>query len=148
MSATDEAIVREYLVEAWGKGNLAVVDKYVAGDYTRHSAGPPLRTPAELKRFIRRNRHVFNSLSVEVEEAFSAGDKVVVRLTTKGTDNGNGVVPGQPTGRTATVMGIGVFRLEDGQIKESWHAHDHYGVFEQLGLVRLGPPGPASPSRR
>ncbi len=41
MSAQEnEALVRWFFEEAWGKGNLAAVDEYIAADYVEHTLTP------------------------------------------------------------------------------------------------------------
>jgi hypothetical protein len=33
----NEALVRWFFEEAWGKGNLAAIDEYIAADYVEHT---------------------------------------------------------------------------------------------------------------
>ena len=43
MSAEEKnkALVREFYEEAWGKGNMAAVDEFVAAYYVEHPHPPP-----------------------------------------------------------------------------------------------------------
>jgi hypothetical protein len=36
----NKVLVREFLGEAWGKGNMAAVDELMAADYVEHPALP------------------------------------------------------------------------------------------------------------
>ena len=36
----NEALVRWFFEEAWGKDNLAAVDEYIAADYVEHTLPP------------------------------------------------------------------------------------------------------------
>jgi predicted ester cyclase len=65
-------------------------------------------------------------------------DKVVLRVTAGGTHQGE--FQGIPaTGRTVTITGMGIARIEDGRIAESWWDFDALGLMQQLGAV----PAPA-----
>lgn len=39
------------------------------------------------------------------------------------------------TGKTIDVVGLSVFRIEDGQFAERWHGLDHLGLPQQLDIV-------------
>jgi predicted ester cyclase len=42
-----------------------------------------------------------------------------------------------PTGSEIAIAGIGVFRLADGQIVESWYLGDFLGLLQQVGAVDM-----------
>jgi predicted ester cyclase len=54
-----------------------------------------------------------------VEDMFAEGDKVAVRLTSRGTHRGElqGI---PPTGKQVTVPGMTINRVADGKITEEW----------------------------
>jgi predicted ester cyclase len=66
------------------------------------------------------------------------GDKVVVRVTARGTHQGQlmGIVP---TGKHVAVTGIGIYRIADGKVAEAWVNRDLLGLLQQLGAF----PAPA-----
>ena len=43
----NKALVREFFEEAWGKGNMAAVDKFMAADYVEHPRPSTLSPGAE-----------------------------------------------------------------------------------------------------
>jgi predicted ester cyclase len=45
-----------------------------------------------------------------------------------------------PSGQTVTITGMGIVRVEDGQIAESWWEFDALGLMTQLGAI----PAPAA----
>ena len=50
-----------------------------------------------------------------------------------------------PTGRQVSNEGIGIYRVEDGKIVESWSQVDRLGVLQQIGAVpTIGRGGPAA----
>jgi predicted ester cyclase len=40
-----------------------------------------------------------------------------------------------PTGKEATMEGMGFYRFEDGKIVEMWRINDMLGWFQQLGVI-------------
>jgi steroid delta-isomerase-like uncharacterized protein len=77
----------------------------------------------------------------EIQEMFSAGDRVVVRWVGSGTHVGevNGI---PPTGKSVRVDAISIHRMRDGKIAETWEVWDTLGFLQQLGVVPA--PGAAS----
>lgn len=44
----------------------------------------------------------------------------------------------EPTGRQITVTGIGIYRVDGGQIVERWENIDELGLLQQLAVVPAG----------
>ena len=67
-----------------------------------------------------------------IEDLIAEGDKVVVRMTQRGTHQGTffGLAA---TGKQVSVTGIAIFRLRHGQIVEEWLITDQLGARQQLG---------------
>ena len=85
MSDVNKAATRRFIDEAFGKGNLAVVDELVADDYVDHN--PPPNLPADkagLKQVVTMFRSAFPDLTVTVQDIVAEGDKVAVRVVTRG----------------------------------------------------------------
>jgi steroid delta-isomerase-like uncharacterized protein len=84
-------------------------------------------------------RAAFPDLKITVEDQIAEGDKVVTRWTAEGTHDGD--LPGLPaSGRSSTVTGIGIDRIEGGKIVEAWGNWDTLGMLQQLGAI----PAPAA----
>jgi predicted ester cyclase len=76
----------------------------------------------------------FPELHVTIEDLIAEGDKVVVRMTMHGTQQGAlGSIP--PTGKQVALSTIDVVRIAGGQIAEEWGIDDRLGLLQQLGLV-------------
>ena len=60
---------------------------------------------------------------ISLHDAISEGDTVVLRWSIIGTQTGDrmGIAP---TGKHATITGVGSFRLSCGKIAEMWHDVD------------------------
>jgi steroid delta-isomerase-like uncharacterized protein len=73
----------------------------------------------------------FPDLHQTTDAIFAEGDKVVVRWTATGTQQGE--LLGMPaSGNQATYEGITIYRLADGKVAESWWAYDALGLIEQI----------------
>jgi predicted ester cyclase len=74
-----------------------------------------------------------------VEDQIAEGDRVVSRLTIRGTQTGPLALPNVPTmppsGRRFEMTEIRIDRIVDGRIAESWFVYDRLGWFEQLGIL-------------
>ena len=70
----------------------------------------------------------------DVQEIFSAGDRVVARWIGRGTHNGE-LMGVAPTGRTIAVEAQSIFRVADGKIAEEWTVWDALGLLQQVGAA-------------
>ena len=69
-----------------------------------------------------------------VEDMIAEGDKVVSRLTFRGTHTAD-LMGIPPTGKSVAMSEIIIDRLADGKIVESWRLFDQMGMMQQLGLI-------------
>jgi predicted ester cyclase len=60
---------------------------------------------------------------------------VVERFTARGTHTGAPLLGVPATGRTITLAGINIFRLNGDRIVERWGRLDEAGLHRQLGLI-------------
>jgi steroid delta-isomerase-like uncharacterized protein len=137
----NKAIIRHLFEEAFGQGNLAVLDEIIAPDQVNRGPGalPGMPSgPEGSKMLITAYRNAFPDLHFTIDQQIAEGDTIVTRWTAHGTHNGEFAgIP--PTGKTATVVGMGVDRVENGKIVESWGLFDQFGMLQQLGVI----PAPA-----
>ena len=136
-AAANPTIVQDLVTEAVNHGNLAVADTVLAPTYTVHGPFPDITLNRDqVKRVIARMRRAFPDITVTIDDLVGAEDKVVVRWTLTGTHQGT-VAGVAPTGLAFTYAGIAIFRLEEGQVVESWMLADatDRALFERLGFV-------------
>ena len=136
MSAEEnKAIVRSYLDEAWTRRNVNIIDELMAPDYARYLPGQdkPLDREAQKQRIAGFLKAMPDMVFI-VDDLFAEGDRVVFRVTLRGTHQGAfmGVAPG---GKQLTVTAIDIARLENGKIVDHWGQMDMLGLMRQLGLV-------------
>jgi predicted ester cyclase len=116
----NKALARKFFEEAWGKGNLAAVDEFIAAEYVMYpiaSGLPP--GPEGTKRAITTYRTAFPDLQVTVDDIFAAADRVAFRWSFRGTHLGDWLdIP--PTGNHMAATGISVYRMAGGKVVENW----------------------------
>ena len=125
MSAENKAIVRRLFQEVWNRGNLEVADDIVAPDYVNHTRpdGELLPGLRGFKQQVNLVHATFPDFRMTLEDLIAEEDKVVARWTTRGTDKrewGGSA----PAGDKVTLSEIGIFRIDDDKIVESWVTSD------------------------
>jgi steroid delta-isomerase-like uncharacterized protein len=137
MSAEEnKAIVRRYFEEAWGKGNLDVMDELMASDYVNHGSVPghPVTDREDMKRIEEATRQAFPDVSFEMHDVVAEGDMVVYRCTGGGSQQGEFMgIP--PSGRRFSTQGVVFSRVRDGKIVEQRRIVDVYTMMQQLGAI-------------
>ncbi len=132
----NKAVVRRFLKEIFGGGNLELVDEIFALDYVLHDPSVPgeVSGPEGMKRYISMYRAAFPDTSFSVEDQIAEGDRVVYRWTFRGTHRGE-LMGIAPTEKQVTITGITVDRISGGKIEEEWNNFYRLGVLRQLGAV-------------
>jgi steroid delta-isomerase-like uncharacterized protein len=123
-------------LEVFNKGNLTAADEAMAADYIEHALVPPGLPPglAGFKLFVSAFRAAFPDFQYTVDDVIAEGDKVVVRLTARGTQQGE--FAGLPaSGNSATWSEIHIADMADGRIVEHWVVQDQLGMMQQLGFI-------------
>jgi steroid delta-isomerase-like uncharacterized protein len=135
MSINDnKAIVRGYMKVVLNKGNLAVFDNYFSEAVVFNN----LRGAPAVKQLLAKTFRVMNTACPDfhliVEDQIAEGDKVVTRVTFRGTHQGafRGV---PPTGKPIAYTGIAIDRIAEGKVVEMWHEADTSGMLRQLGVA-------------
>ena len=146
MSAEEnaKALVRQFFEEAWGKGNMAAVDEFVAADYVEHPRPPTLPPGTEgLKQLIASYRTAFPDLQTTLDDIFAEGEMVAFRWSISGTHLGDWLgVP--PTGNHVAATGITLLRVASGKVVEGWTSMDLSPAEEELQWLTQGVGGPTS----
>lgn len=120
--------------EAFTKGNLDILDRFVAPDYVNHNRPPGAASGlAGLKAIMTRLREAFPDLGYEVEDIIVDGDYVAIRATMKGTQATT--LDGQkPTGRRFSVPSLAMLRFRGDMVVERWGLHDVDAMRAQLAV--------------
>ena len=135
----NKALTRNYIEEAWNKGDLDFIDKNFSSDFVGHGTFPGQPTNRDgVKSVISTIRNAIPDLHITIEDILAEGDKVASRWVTKGTHKGD-LMGAKPTGNKISVSETAVFRVKDGKVVEAWANRDDLGFLQQIGLIpRLG----------
>ena len=135
------ALIRRWLKMADG-GFAGDFGEFFTGDYAGHLSGRIHMDLSELQRLERGFAAAFSDTRRSVEDLFGAGDRVVLRVTTRARQSGefNGI---PASGREVVFAGIVIYRFRDAKIAESWGELDFAGLWRQLNEQ---PPEPSSKS--
>jgi len=137
----NKAVAARFFTDVWGSGSESVAQELLASNYVGHMTGNPVTLDrAGWLVFFRAFRTAFPDAQFTIEDMIAEGDRVVLRLTMRGTHRGvfNGI---PPTGRTVVVSGVSIERIVNGRIVEGWVTNDALGMLQQLGVI----PGPPKP---
>ena len=135
MSAEEnKAIFRRFIEEVWNQGNLTVADELFAPDAFTPSAPQLPPGPEGVKTIATLWRTAFPDFQMTIEDLIAEEDKVAARFTERGTHQGEfmGIAP---TGRQMSVTEIGILRMVDGKVTESWYEVDMLSLMQQLGAL-------------
>jgi steroid delta-isomerase-like uncharacterized protein len=129
---TNEGLVRESF-EALNAGDTERLLAVVAPDIVIHYAEmpEPLQGRETWQQGFELMKRAFPDLEARVDDIVAADDKVALRLTLRGTHQGE--FQGIPaTGRTIGYVSHEFYRVQDGLIAEEWICSDMASLFRQL----------------
>src|SRR6266496_3764831 len=97
----NKALVQRFYEEVINQRNLAALDQFVSPNAVNHSV--PAGLPQGPSQFLSLHLNAFPDLQVTVEDLLADGDKVVARVSIRGTHQGalRGI---SPTGKPISVM--------------------------------------------
>jgi predicted ester cyclase len=117
----NKALVRRFF-EARVKTELDTLDKMLAPDFVSHTnrlAGqPPDREGYKLQ--VANSVSAFSDVRFVIEDQIATGDKVVSRISGRGTHDRRELLYTAPTGREIASMAIFIHRISEGKICEEW----------------------------
>jgi steroid delta-isomerase-like uncharacterized protein len=131
----NKAVVRRFVEVSNGQHSLDVLDELCSPDFVNHDpSNPAVRDLEGLKESWKMLGAGFPDMQTTIDELLTDGDCVIKRFTARGTQTGefNGI---PPTGRSITLQGIDIHRLENGRIKEIYWGYDNLGMLQQLGVI-------------
>ena len=128
----NQEILRRVIEEGFNKGNYDALDPLFAPSYVEHQFG--LKSTLEgMKTDIQSLRKGFSDFHLTIEDMVADEDKVWIRMTAQGTNDGEFF--GAPTGKPMRITVFDICRFEDNRIVEHWGVPDRFAVLAQLGLL-------------
>ena len=114
--------------------DLTAIDIFFTPNCLAHLPGSSEPTNREgFKQFATLLYAAFPDLHHTVEDQIAENDKVVNRVTARGTHQGyfQGIAP---TSRQITIADIFITRIKEGKVIELWAQFDALGLLQQLGV--------------
>jgi predicted ester cyclase len=130
----NRAILHLFFEEVFNQKNPAALEKYFAPDMVENNL-PPEGIEAH-QQFLSMYFNAFPDLTVTVEDIVAEGDKVVARVSYRGTHLGE-FMDILPTGKQIMITGIDIIRLTERKFVEHWQSADNLGLLQQLGVIPL-----------
>jgi ketosteroid isomerase-like protein len=138
----NKAVVRHYL-QILGGGSLDELDQVIGPDFLDRTPGAPkTQGPGAIRDSQKRARELFAEIRYKIGDLVAEGDRVAALYTVRATRKAE-----SGAGTPIEVIGITLFRIADGKIRETWIVNDQLELFSQLGFT-IQPPGgsPAKPA--
>jgi len=137
MSEENKALADRFHMDVFQEGNLDAADEILSADFAWHGGmgpGEDQRGPEATKQVASAVIGAFPDRRITHEDIIAEGDKVLIRWMLRGTQQRE--LMGIPqTGRSVTVTGFDLFRIEGGKITEMWQEADELGMLQQLGVI-------------
>jgi serine phosphatase RsbU (regulator of sigma subunit)/predicted ester cyclase len=116
----NKALVRSFY-EAQAEGDLDALKELLAPNFVDHSVLPGQAPDRESYiRGVAEDQAAFSNIRYIIEDQAADGDKVISRVTTRGTHDRKDFMGAVPTGRKWEMTGIAIHRISGGKILEEW----------------------------
>jgi predicted ester cyclase len=129
----NHALMRRFIDEVWNKGNVAVADEIFHPEASSPSAPSLPLGPEGVKFIVNMMRNAFSDYWMEITHIVAEDDRVAARFRQGGKHDGD-LMGIAPTGRNVEWTEIGILRIADGKVVESWYDVDMLGLMGQLGV--------------
>ena len=130
--ALNKLLVLRYVAQFWNGKDIAGLEETHHSEAIGHNPSiPGLSTYDSYKQACLAYLIAFPDFHVTVDAIFAEADKVVVRWTATGTQQGE--LLGIPaSGKAVTFTGMTMYRMADDKIAETWWAYDALGVVQTI----------------
>jgi transcriptional regulator with XRE-family HTH domain len=124
-------VVRDWLSETWGGGNLDRIDQLTCEDLQLHCETGVVTSRQQLRQRSERLRQSFSDFQLTIGSIVENGDAIVARWQVAMTHTGEWLGL-KPTSRRIEAIGVTSIRLEAGGIKGGWEFWDPQAAFREL----------------
>jgi len=124
----------KHWLDEMDKGNMEIIDEICTEDFKCYFAWSSKPINREFyKQVMKGNLIAFPDYNHTVEDVIAQGDKVVVRVTNRGTHKGDfgGITP---TGKEIQFSVISITRFDDGKAVEMWAEFNSLSIYQHLGM--------------
>jgi len=138
-SSVEAKLVLSYFHDVLDGGKVDFVEDMFQPNYAIHFASGDVKGAAGLHAMVERRVASFSKFATEVHDIFESGDKVVVRLTHRGTGAGSvrsRIGTHDVNGKSVAWDAIVIFRMKNGKIAEEWVNRDELGMLLSAGILK------------
>lgn len=131
-------IVNEFMDDVFNGREYGRIADLQSEDYVQHGtiSGVEIHGNEESEEMIRMFHAAFSDLESTDVLTVAVDDGEYVCSVRRFTGTNDGEFMGHPpTDATVDVMGLSLYRMENGQIAERWNAVDFLGLLQQLDMV-------------
>lgn len=126
-----EAVNKFYQV--YNDHDTGLWEQAMAPSYVGHVNGQTIPSRDVGKGFVGALLSAFPDIHYSVEDSLQVGDRAAVRWSATATHTGN-LFGLPPTQKKVNMLGMTMFRVENGQVAELWDVWDESGLMKQLGV--------------
>jgi predicted ester cyclase len=136
MTTETKKLIERIPLEIFNNDNFGLINELVSTDFVEHTVLPGVAPTRDgFKQSAIALKKAFPDLRYTIEDSIESGDKIVHRLTARGTMKADFM--GMPaTGKSATWTEIHIGRVANGLLTEHWGLVDQLGMLVQLGVVQ------------
>jgi steroid delta-isomerase-like uncharacterized protein len=117
--------------DVYNNHKMELWEQALAEDYQANVNGQQIPNRDVGKGFVEALHTAFPNLKYTLDDTIIHDDKVVTRWTAKGTHTGD-FFGMPPTNKNVTMLGITIFRVQNGKIAKLWDVWDQNGLMQQL----------------
>ncbi|HTB93257.1 MAG TPA: ester cyclase [Candidatus Sulfotelmatobacter sp.] len=125
---------KRWFEEVWNHKKGESVPEFLSADCVMHGiseTGGDVRGPEGFLALHAKLLSAFPDMQFTLDDCFGAGDKIVVRWTATMRHTGPGLGI-EATGAEIKLRGMGIARIADGKVQETWDNWDRMAMFEQI----------------
>ena len=135
MTTETQKQIERIPLEVFNKDNFELLNELVSTDFVERTPQPGVAATREgFKQSAIALKKAFPDLRYTVEDSIESGDKVVLRLTARGTMQ-HEYMGMRSTGKPATWTEFHIGRVVNGRLTEQWSLVDQLSLFVQLGVI-------------
>jgi predicted ester cyclase len=130
---TAERLARDFFARVWAPPHdLDAIDELMTEDYRITTAGKVVEGRAAFKKWVGEMQKTVGGATNEHLEIIcnEAGDRVVSRWITRGTNNGMFGLPAD--GKPVAFTGIAIWRVRGDRLSECWVERSAFELYTQL----------------
>ncbi len=130
-------VVRQYYEEVVNTGNVDLIERFIAPDYSEVHNGKRYPIGIEGARsHVIGVRQTYPDLHITIERQISEGEWVATCITATGTHRGEwmGI---KPTGKSVSFTAVNIDRVVNGRIVEHGGAANMLGPLLEIGAVKI-----------